>query len=139
MLISESVANALFGTSNPVNETIRIDNKINLKIIGVFADLPFNTRFFNIKILLPWENVENRNNQEASWSNHHFRIYAELYDANKINIATSQIKNVCKSFITQKTNEELLLHPIDKAHLYDKFSNGKVVGGRIQFVKLFGI
>ncbi|MBX3253278.1 MAG: ABC transporter permease [Chitinophagaceae bacterium] len=139
VLISESVANALFGTSNPVNETIRIDNKINLKVIGVFADLPFNTRFFNIKILLPWENVENRNNQEASWSNHHFRIYAELYDANKINIATSQIKNICKSFITQKTNEELLLHPVDKAHLYDKFSNGKVVGGRVQFVKLFGI
>lgn len=139
VLISESLATALFGVSNPVNELIKIDNKISLKIIGIFSDLPSNTRFSNIKVLLPWNNVENSNNQEAGWSNHHFRIYGELYDEKKIDIATQQIKGVCKSFITQKTNEELLLHPIDLAHLYDKFSNGKVVGGRVQFVKLFGI
>jgi ABC-type antimicrobial peptide transport system permease subunit len=139
ILISESVATALFGMLNPINETVRIDNKINLKIIGVFSDLPSNTRFSNIKVLLPWNNIENWNNQEAGWSNHHFRIYGELYDEKKIDVATSQIKDICKSFITQKTNEELLLHPLDKAHLYDKFSNGEVVGGRVQFVKLFGI
>src|SRR6185503_16858946 len=36
-------------------------------------------------------------------------------------------------------NEHLLLHPMDKWRLYSDFENGKVKGGRIQYVWLFGI
>src|SRR5439155_25671126 len=35
--------------------------------------------------------------------------------------------------------EELVLQPMDNWRLYSEFKNGKVVGGRIQFVWLFGI
>ena len=35
--------------------------------------------------------------------------------------------------------EELLLHPMDKWHLYSDFINGKATGGRIKFVWLFAI
>jgi ABC-type antimicrobial peptide transport system permease subunit len=35
--------------------------------------------------------------------------------------------------------EELVLQPMDKWRLYNKFENGKVVGGRIEFVWLFGV
>ncbi len=32
-----------------------------------------------------------------------------------------------------------MLHPVNKLHLYTEFKNGKAVGGRIDFVWLFGI
>ena len=35
--------------------------------------------------------------------------------------------------------EELVLQPMDNWRLHNEFKNGKVVGGRIQFVWLFGI
>jgi hypothetical protein len=35
--------------------------------------------------------------------------------------------------------EELVLQPMDNWRLYSEFKNGKVSGGRIQFVWLFGI
>jgi len=38
---------------------------------------------------------------------------------------------------TTEGKEELLLHPMDKWHLYNEFENGSVAGGRIQFVWLF--
>ena len=39
----------------------------------------------------------------------------------------------------QEGNEHLLLHPMDKWRLYSDFENGKIKGGRIQYVWLFGI
>src|SRR5207237_2143857 len=51
---------------------------------------------------------------------------------------TAKIKNLPTPHITE-WKEELLLHPVDKLHLYSEFKNGKAVGGRIQFVWLFGI
>ncbi len=35
--------------------------------------------------------------------------------------------------------EEIVLFPMEKWHLHSEFKNGKIVGGRIQFVWLFGI
>jgi hypothetical protein len=36
-----------------------------------------------------------------------------------------------------KRQQEIFLHPIDKWHLYSRFENGKIVGGRIETVRLF--
>src|SRR5207237_873465 len=51
---------------------------------------------------------------------------------------TAKIKNLPTPHITE-WKEELLLHPVDKLHLYSEFKNGKAAGGRIQFIWLFSI
>src|SRR5688500_13967039 len=40
MLVSQSLANSLFGDSNPVGKILKIDNKTDVKIGGVYEDLP---------------------------------------------------------------------------------------------------
>jgi ABC-type antimicrobial peptide transport system permease subunit len=39
----------------------------------------------------------------------------------------------------RKYKPEVFLHPMSKWHLYSEFKNGKNIGGRIEFVWLFGI
>src|ERR1019366_7691242 len=51
--------------------------------------------------------------------------------------ATAKIKNLPKEHL-KDGNEEILLHPMDKWHLYSDFNNGKIAGGRIEFVWMFG-
>ena len=45
MLISASTAKALFGDADPMDKVIRMDDKLNAKVTGVYADLPAQLQF----------------------------------------------------------------------------------------------
>jgi hypothetical protein len=55
ILLSESVANSLFGNGDPMNKLVKIDNKESYKVAGVYEDLPHNTTLKKLKILLAWD------------------------------------------------------------------------------------
>src|SRR5258708_6796773 len=52
-LIARSLAIALFGKTDPIGKNIKIDNNIDLRIGGVYDDLPVNTTFNSVKAILP--------------------------------------------------------------------------------------
>jgi putative ABC transport system permease protein len=58
VLISQSAAAALFGHTDPIGKTIRRNNNSAFVIGGVYEDLPENSTFHGVGILLPWENNE---------------------------------------------------------------------------------
>ena len=138
ILIAESMAKALFGEENPINRTVRLDNKLDLKIGGVYKDLPHNSSFNDTKILLPWGNTENWMNKQTSWSNHCGLLYVLLNENTDYASTNAKIKNIPTPHI-EKVKEEIMLHPFSKLNLYTEFENGVATGGRIQFVWLFGI
>ena len=45
IVLSESAAKALFGDKDPLNQSVRIDNNIDVKVTGVFEQMPYNSRF----------------------------------------------------------------------------------------------
>ncbi len=138
VLIAESMAMALFGEENPINKTVKLDNKLEMKIGGVYKDLPRNSSFYETKILLPWGNTENWMNKQTSWSNHCGVLYVQLNQNTDFAAINEKIKNIPTAHI-EKVKEEVMLHPITKLNLYTEFENGQAAGGRIQFVWLFGI
>ena len=138
ILITESMAKALFGKENPINKTVKLDNKLDMKIGGVYKDLPHNTGFYDTKILLPWGNKENWRNSQTSWTNHSGVLYVQLSESADFKNTNVRIKNIPTPHV-EKVKEEIMLLPITKLNLYTEFENGKATGGRIQFVWLFGI
>src|SRR5580704_9959558 len=40
IILSASTAKAVFGNKDPINQLMRIDNKMDVKVTGVFEDLP---------------------------------------------------------------------------------------------------
>lgn len=139
VLLSASVAKAIFGDAEPLHQAIRIDNKLDMNVGGVFEDLPMNTTFASTKLFLPWDNQENWMNLQTSWSNHCGELFVQLNDnADDFAEVGEKIRNVPTPYITE-IKEEIMLHPLDKLHLYDEFENGKAIGGRIEFVWLFGV
>jgi putative ABC transport system permease protein len=53
---------------------------------------------------------------------------------------SAKIELITQKYVKKEEgNEHLLLHPMDKWRLYSDFENGKIKGGRIQYVWLFGI
>jgi putative ABC transport system permease protein len=137
ILICQSVATALFGDADPVNKIVQVDNHVNLKVTGVYEDLPLNTSFYDTKYFLPWANKAYGANTLTDWDNHGFLLYVQMNDHADFDRTTAKIKDITRPH-RKEGNEELLLHPMDQWHLYSEFKNGKVTGGRIQFIWLFG-
>src|SRR5690606_23311984 len=55
ILLSESVAESIFGKDDPINKILKFDRSYDVKVSGVYRDLPDNTTFREIKIIMPWQ------------------------------------------------------------------------------------
>jgi hypothetical protein len=140
LLLAAATAKALFGNNDPIGKTVRLDNDQNFRVGGVYADLPFNTTFHDIQMLLPWENGSLtwlRTNTD--WNNHGPRLLALLAGNTSFEQATARIRQVPTSHFTDHT-EELLAYPFERLHLHGEFDHdsGTPVGGGIRFIWLFG-
>lgn len=145
ILLNESVAKALFGKTDPINKTVKLDNKESYKVTGVYEDLPHNTTLYKTTILLSWNKYitteEWMKNAMTQWGNHSWQAFVQLNNNVDVARVSAKIKNASMIHLKEAEDgkEELVLQPMDNWRLYSEFKNGKVVGGRIQFVWLFGI
>jgi putative ABC transport system permease protein len=143
ILLSESIAKALFDEADPMNKIIKIDSKNNVKVTGVFEDLPFNSEFHQVKFYLTWSDYLAdegwvRESQQQ-WSNHSFQCFAQIAENTTMAGVSAKIRDVEKKHTSAQENPEYFLHPMSRWHLYSDFKDGKNNGGGIQFVWLFSI
>jgi predicted permease len=143
-LIDHSLAVALFGNDDVVGKTVRMNNKYDFKVAGVYKDIPKNSSFNDTHFLLSWDKymtTENWLKQAATqWDNHSFQIFLQMNDNVDMAKTSAKIELISQKYVKKEEgNEHLLLHPMDKWRLYSDFENGKIKGGRIQYVWLFGI
>ena len=142
VLLSQSLSQALFGYSDPLNKTLRLDNMTEVKVGGIYKDLPLNSSFHDTKLFLSWDKALTVMNwlkdARTQWDNRVQRIYVQLNDNTDIDRVNEKIKNIISQHV-KNSKEELQLFPMNKWHLYGEFKNGKISGGRIQYVWMFGI
>jgi len=145
ILISASVAKAMFGKEDAMGKLIKLDNQQPYKVTGVFEDLPRNTSLYATKILLSWNKYVTTQDWLKSamtqWGNHSFQCYVQVNDQGDMAKTSAKIKNASMIHLNAARDgkEELVLHSMDNWHLRSEFKNGKLAGGRIQFVWLFFI
>ena len=149
ILLSATTAKAFFGELNPINQTMKIDNKMDVKVTGVYEDLPYNTDFKNLKFIAPWDLYVSSSapwvkkaKEERQWGNNSFQVYAQMADnvdfetVNK-RILRSKYKNVSQA--EKKYDAKIFMHPMKDWHLKSNWKNGVNTGGLIEYVWLFGI
>lgn len=140
VILTETAAKKLFGTENPIGQAVKWDNQKDLKVTAVIADLPKN-QGIQFDVLQPWAFYEqlNPSSNESGWGSIVCRTVFEL----KENASLAAVNASLLNFIPNKESDlkpylfQVFLFPISKTHLYDKFENGKQVGGKIDQVKLF--
>src|SRR5688572_9335222 len=141
VILAESVAQALFGEESAVGKSIRLDNTYEVKITAVYKDFPISSEFKRVKLLLPWSLHEREDwvkNNMTNWENHSWQLFAQIQDNHSMENISKLITDVEKKF-NKTGNPTLLLHPMDRWHLYETFTAGVNTGGKIQYVWLFGI
>ncbi len=146
IILSESTAAAIFGKDDPINKVLKLDRIYDVKVTGVFEDLPDNTTFHSIQIFLPWELwfIENPwgKNMENPWGSNFSQTYVQIADNADMQKVSAKIKNIKMDQVNEAEKRykwEVFLHPMSKWNLYNEFKNGINTGGSIRYVWLFGI
>ena len=146
IMLSASAAEAIFGKEDPINKVIKLDRRDNVKVTGVYEDLPENTSFSSIKIMLPWKLwlIQNPWAGEMTnpWGNNFSQTFVQIADNADMEKVSAKIKNVKLDNVGEEEKKykwAVFLHPMSKWNLYSEFKNGVNTGGNIQNVRLFGI
>jgi len=147
ILLSESLATALFGDEDPINKIVRIDDRYDLHVTGVYENLPKNSDFSELTFIAPWDlyidaNKDWQSRFLDSWSDAMIQIFVQLPAHADIAIIDDKIRSTIQDHVKEEKKAiefQTFLHPMKKWHLYGKFENGYASGGQIQFVWLFGI
>lgn len=137
VVITEELAIKLFGTADVINKMVKIDNEDTYQITGVLENLPANTDF-DFDYLVSLKANENLYSNNNSWSTNTFYTYVQLKPNTAVDEFNHKIKEEIKKY-NAESETEIFLHPIKKWHLYSRFENGKVAGGRIETVRLVGL
>lgn len=146
ILLAESVAEAYFGNEDPMNKIMKLDNAVDVKVTGVYEDLPYNTSFRELTFILPWDLYIIRETwikkMENPWGSNFTQTFAQLSDQADLEKTSAKIRDVKLNALSpdeRRYKPAIFLHPMSKWHLYNDFKNGINTGGRIQYVWLFGI
>jgi len=137
IVLTETMAKKLFGNTNVLGHTVRIDSSDYFTVTGVVKDLPKNSNF-KFNYIVPWTYLKKVGWNDSLWQNNNIQTMVLLKpgiteaDANKL------FANIIKKHVPDSENE-LFVHPMKKWHLYSRFENGKIVGGNIEFVRMFTI
>ncbi len=148
ILLSESTAKSLFGEVDPMGKIIRLDNKSDVKVTGIYQDLAYNSDFHELTFIAPWELFVatqawvKRAREERQWGNNSFQLFARLADNADLASVNTRIKDVKLNNVDadeKKYKAEIFMYPMSRWHLYNDWEEGVNIGGYIQYVRLFTI
>jgi len=141
--ISKKMAEDFFGSpAKAIGKTIRYENRKNLKITAVFADLPkkSTTQF---DYMLNWQSFLENNEWAKDWTNNGPATYIVLRQGTDIKAFQNKIARFLDNYNKEQTTRSYIRLGIQRygdIYLHSNFDKrGELSGGRIQYVQLFSI
>ena len=136
VVINETMAKKFFGDSDPVGKSLRVNNNEDVAVTGVFKDLPKNSTY-QFQWLSPLAYIDHRQPWMYVWGANWCRTLVEL----EPNADLTAINKKLSSYIASKTKSDnttqCFLFAMNDWNLHNNFVDGKMAGGKIQYVKLF--
>ena len=140
--ISRKMAIALFGTPEmAMDKSIRFDNEVDLKVTAVFEDLG-NDASYKFEYLINWNFFVERNEWVKDWGNSGPITFIKLREQADAESLKPKLQHFLKGYNKNYSDihrDELSLQPFSEKYLYSNFKEGKVAGGRIEYVRLFSL
>jgi len=142
IVLTESLAKALFGSADPMGQTIKMDNQSNLVVTGVLKDVPRNSSI-TFDFLVPYTlNIATSDfvrGAQQQWGNNFLQNYVQLKEGVSMDAFSAKIADVARKKGNDKKDGLLFLHPMEKWRLYSHFDGWQNTGGAIEYVRMFSI
>ncbi len=141
MVISESTAKKFFGsTEKALGKTIQLEGQEDFFVSGIFEDVPAQSTL-QFEFLMSYEKfIQNpRNADRDTWNGvGPYTMLTLSKDADQ-SLVLQKIHDAIQSKFEEPIDFTTLFRPYSDGYLYGVYENGKVVGGRITYVRMFSI
>jgi len=136
VVINETMAKKFFGDADPIGKALKVNNEQDYIVTGVFKDLPKNSNY-QFQWLAPLENIDHKQPWMTVWGANWVRTLVELEPNANIAAINRQLSHYIASKTKQDNTTVCFLFAMNNWNLHNSFTDGKMNGGRIQYVKLF--
>ena len=137
IVISSSLAKKLFGDTPALGKMLRVDNQDEFKVTGVFEDVP-SASSISFDFILPVEEFIRHNEWVEDWGNNGLRMHVLLDENASYQEFNRKIKDIIREH-SEDSNADVFLAPYEDQYLRSDYEEGKLVGGRIEYVRIFMI
>ena len=137
IVITRKLAEKYFPIGQALGKTLQLDNDKFYTVGAVIEDVPATSS-------LPFEWLVNWKVQEQdwmkTWGNNSFQTFVRLKPNTTMAQTEAAMKGIYPRFAGKNFETgQPTLQPITDLHLYSEYKNGKSVGGRIEYVRIFSI
>ncbi len=144
IVMSEQMAVNLFGTTeNILGKIVEWQSPYlgrkptSVKLTGIFKDLPVNSSD-QFDFVLSYDFYKDLRGESIHWGNHNAITYLVLREGTDVDQFNEKIARFAREKI-KNPNYTLFVQRYSEKYLYGRYANGKVAGGRIEYVRLFSI
>ena len=129
ILLTEKLARKYFGETNPVGETITLENKYEFMVTGVLKDLPKNS-MFTFEGVLPFSFLKETGAYSDHWGSNSIFTFVRIDRNADIQAVNKKLTDIVIEH-EPETTTKYLLFPLLDIHLHQQFgfkeSNGPVI------------
>jgi hypothetical protein len=96
ILISHSLSQTLFGHESAIGKLVKLDSD-NLKVIGVYDDLPSNATFNNLAFIASWQlfvSADENKSAFSDWNQNSFQLFAQVADDKDVRDVSGEILDI---------------------------------------------
>ena len=141
-VITDRLARKLFGedwqaAGAALSQPINVDRWEGIAIAGVIEDIPENSSL-QFDVLLPIQGFFARNPLAEEWGNNFLPLYVKLSEGASLADVNAKVADVVNRH-EEGANEVVFLQPYEDLYLYSEYENGQLVGGRIEYVRIFSV
>ena len=136
-VITERTARKIFGNDweNALGRSITVDHNKEFTITGVLRDVQENSSI-RFDILLPVEEYFASNKGRAHWYFMAYGIYVKLREGTSLGEFNRKVADIFNRH-TEATDHQIFLQPFEDVYLHSFYRDGKLIGGRIEYVRIF--
>jgi putative ABC transport system permease protein len=145
IVLTESVARALFGNTDPMGKIVSAQGSTNYKVTGVLKDLPVSSTL-QFGYIIPFSFLTSYwgwvRMATTNWDHNLFRLYASLKPNVNYAQAAPKIKGLVEKYAPTTygmLKQQVIMQPMEDWHLYSTYKNGVATGGLIDYIWMFGV
>ncbi len=123
--LTETLAKKFFGEVNPVGQTLRLDNQIDLKIVGVVKNFPVHTDL-PFTAMISWKTLPQTGVNVQAWGNmlsnaNTFVLLPENFSPDELQ---SKLRALRQKYEPDDSDENLYkLQPLSEIHFDGRYGN----------------
>ena len=140
--ISESLANKFFGTKWPstaIGASITLNDVGDFSVSAVYKDFPTNSSIQQ-DFIYSFDHFVQRHDWMLDWRNSGVQGALLLAEGAKVDEVVQKIERLYKEHQQGDLLEGCVMQKFEDAYLYGQFDKqGKVAGGRIEYVQMFAL